>query len=276
METQHILDEVELKRVQAIELEMLLEVDRLCRKHGIHYNMVGGTMLGAIRHGGFIPWDDDADIAMLRTDYERFVQICETELDKERFYFQDIHSTDGYRWGYGKIRRKGTKFIRLGQEFMPYEQGIFIDIFPMDNVPDGWAQRLLHRFQCFVLRKELWSEVGKNNEPSLCKRFIYRLMSRIPRKKLIEKYDTLVDKYRDQTTEMVRILTFPAPKGTCGFYRKWYEEHADYFFEDNMLEGPADYEGWLTYKFGNYLELPPSNQQKTHPVSRIELPEEVH
>ena len=127
MVEQYIMTQDELHKLQKIEIELLQEVDRICKKCGIHYNMVGGTMLGAIRHGGHIPWDDDADIGFLRAEYEKFRRACKTELDTKRFYFQDIRDTDGYRWGYGKLRRKGTKFVRLGQEFMPYEQGVFID-----------------------------------------------------------------------------------------------------------------------------------------------------
>ena len=106
------LDEETLKKVQKIELELLLEFDRICRKNNIKYSITGGTLLGAVRHGGFIPWDDDADVSMLRVEYEKFVKVCDTELDKSRFYFQDIDRTNGYRWGYAKLRRKDSVFQR--------------------------------------------------------------------------------------------------------------------------------------------------------------------
>jgi hypothetical protein len=137
------LDDKSLRTLQLIELELLQEVDRICRKCGIHYNIIAGTLLGAVRHGGFIPWDDDADVAMLRGEYERFRDACQTELDTERFYFQDHTVTPGYRWGYGKLRRKDTLFVREHQEHMPYEQGVFIDVFPLDAVPDSRAGRAL-------------------------------------------------------------------------------------------------------------------------------------
>lgn len=93
------LDDNKLRQLQKIEIEMLLEIDRICRKHKINYTIIGGTLLGAVRHGGFIPWDDDADVAMLRPEYERFCKVCEKELDNTRFYFQDMDNTPGYRWG---------------------------------------------------------------------------------------------------------------------------------------------------------------------------------
>lgn len=271
MAEQHIMTPEELRYVQETEIELLQEVDRICRKCGIHYNMVGGTMLGAIRHGGYIPWDDDADIGLLRKEYEKFREACKTELDTDRFYFQEIRDTEGYRWGYGKLRKKGTKFIRLGQEFMPYEQGIFIDLFPMDNVPDNRILREIHFFSCFLLRKFLWSEVGCRTEKNKVLRFLYGIMHLVPGKALIKWYELLIRVNAHHKTDMVRILTFPAPKGTYGFYRKWFVKQRRYQFANITLTGARDYEGYLTHKFGNYTELPPEEQRKIHPISNLEL-----
>ena len=152
------ISEKELHSIQQIQLELICEVNRICKKCNIQYNMVGGTMLGAIRHKGYIPWDDDADIGFLRKEYEKFREACKIELDKDRFYFQDFRDTNGYRWGYGKLRRRDTEFVRLNQEFMPYEQGISIDIMPFDNVPDSRIGKRIHMFVCFIYRKILWSD----------------------------------------------------------------------------------------------------------------------
>ena len=100
------LDQKTLRALQIVEVEMLVELDRICRKNDIKYTIIGGTLIGALRTGGFIPWDDDIDVAMLRDEYERFRIACEKDLDQSRFYFQDHRNTKGYRWGYGKLRRK--------------------------------------------------------------------------------------------------------------------------------------------------------------------------
>ena len=132
----HVICSEDLQGLQAVLLEMLLEVDRICRKNGIGYSLFMGALLGAVRHGGFIPWDDDLDVAMLRPEYERFREACRRDLDLERFFFQD-HTTDPeYRWAYGRIRRNDSEFVRLGQEHMKMRTGIFMDIFPMDATPD--------------------------------------------------------------------------------------------------------------------------------------------
>lgn len=273
-EQQYDISEEELKQIQAIQQELIQEVTRICRKCGIHFNMVGGTMLGAIRHKGHIPWDDDADIGFLRTEYEKFREACKSELDHDKYYLQDLRSTEGYRWGYGKLRRKGTEFLRLNQEFMPYEQGIFIDLMPFDNVPDGWLLRRVHFIQCFLYRKLFWSEVGSRTEKNPWKRTAYKFMRRIPMKFVIRNYQNFIDVGQRKKTRLVRILTFPTPKGVYGYEREWYTQLSMYRFGNMMLPGARDYDSYLRVKYGDYMNLPPAEKRKIHPVSKLKLPEE--
>lgn len=266
------LSEQMLRRLQLTQLEMLAEVDRICQKCGIRYNIIAGTLLGAVRHGGYIPWDDDADVALLRPEYERFRRACETELDRSRFYFQDHRNTPGYRWGYGKLRRKGTLFLREHQEHMPYEQGVFIDVFPLDGVPDNGVLRSVKNFECFCVRKVLWAKVGKIADASAWKRRAYGLLDRIPERMAFRYLDGLIRRAGKKQTRFVRILTFPTPNRTYGYERRWYEDSADTVFEGRVFQGIRDYDGYLRFKFGDYMTLPPAEQRKVHPVSAIRLP----
>lgn len=265
------IDDKTLRELQIIELELLAEADRICRKCGIKYNIIAGTLLGAVRHKGFIPWDDDADIALLRPEYEKFKKALETELDSSKFYFQDHTNTKGYRWGYGKLRKKGTVFLREHQEHMPYEQGVFIDIFPLDNVPDNYLFRTFHNFKCFLIRKVLWSEVGKIADKNAVKRGIYGLLSKIPADKVFSVYERFYKKGNKKESKMVRILTFPTPNKKHGYFRKWYEASKDIEFEGNVFSGIKDYKEYLSFKFGDYMKLPPNGERKAHPVTEIEL-----
>lgn len=270
----YIIPEEELKEVQKIQQELIGEVARICKKCGIHFNMVGGTMLGAIRHRGYIPWDDDADIGFLRKEYEKFREACKTELDPGKYYFQDLRDTQGYRWGYGKLRRKGTEFVRLGQEFMPFEKGISIDLMPFDNVPDGWLSRRIHFFVCFLYRKIFWSAVGSRTEKNLWKRAGYQMLNLLPMSIVIPSFQRFIDAGQRKKTKLVRILTFPTPKGVYGYERKWYTHLTRYPFEEMVLPGASDYDGYLRVKYGSYMELPPVEKRKIHPVSKLQLPEE--
>lgn len=261
----------QLHRLQMIQLEMLVEVDRICNKCGIRYNIIAGTLLGAVRHRGYIPWDDDADVALIRPEYEKFRKACRIYLDKSRFYFQDHRNTKGYRWGYGKLRRKDTLFLREHQEHMPYKQGVFIDIFPLDGVPDNYILRSIKNFECFCVRKILWSKVGMEAENIFWKRQVYRILNRVPERKVLRYFDKMVRRANGEDTRMVRILLFPTPNDEWGYYRCWYENSTDTVFEGKVFRGIKDYDSYLNFKFGNYRKLPPKEERKTHPVSKINL-----
>lgn len=265
------IDKETLRKIQMIQVEMLEEVDRICKKCGIHYNIIAGTLLGAVRHGGYIPWDDDADVAMLREEYEKFRKACRTELDTSRFEFQDDRRTKGYRWGYGKLRRKNTLFLREHQEHMPYFQGIFIDIFPLDSVPDNYILRSLKNFECFCVRKLLWSRVGKTADKKIYMRLWFSLLDKIPEKKVRRYYHGMIRRAYGKKTRMVRILMFPAPNSEYGYLRSWYENSQDTMFEGRCFQGIRDYDSYLSFKFGDYMTLPPVEKRKVHPVSDIRL-----
>lgn len=264
------LTETELRDLQLIEVEMLQEIDRICKKCHIRYCISAGTMLGAVRHQGFIPWDDDADVAFLRPEYIKFREACKTELDKSRFYFQDYSNTPGYRWGYGKLRRKGTEFIRLNQEFMPYEQGVFVDIMPYDNVPDNYILRAINNFRCFLFRKTFWSAVGRVNATGV-KKLVFELLYKIPEEKLYHSYDKFIEKCDRKKTKRIRIFAFPVPGKQFGYERSSFDELEEIEFEKIMLMGMKDYHTYLSYKYGNYMELPPVEKRKVHPVSKLKL-----
>ncbi len=267
------LSKEELRSVQKTQWEMLCEVDRICRKRGIRYNIIAGTLLGAVRHSGFIPWDDDADVALLRPEYERFRAACETDLDKTRFLFQDSSVTKGYRWGYGKLRRKETLFLRKGQEDMPYHQGIFIDIFPLDGVPAGRLSRAFYNIPCFLVRKLMWSPVGARTERVPWKRGLYRLAGRCPEACVKKFYGALVrhscQAYKK--SPWVRILTYPTPTRDYGYRRSWYQKSRLYRFEGKAFPGIYEYDAYLRFKFGNYRTLPNEKDRKTHPVTALKL-----
>lgn len=262
------LTETQLTELHNIQMDMLLEIKKICEKHHIRYSLIGGTLLGAVRHQGFIPWDDDIDVGMLRKDYEKFRKISRRELDPEKYYFQDDRNTEGYRWGYGKLRRKNTVFLRENQAHLNFGQEIFIDIFPLDYAPDHMFFRMLHAFHCFCIRKCLWAPVGMRVGQKKVERCIYKLLSYIPKKVIYRHYYTYIRKVGK--TETVRLNLFPTNK-PFGFPVSFFQDLIEVVFEGEKFMGTKEYDQYLKIKYGNYMELPPIEKRKVHPVSKIKL-----
>jgi len=266
----------ELHRLQSVLVEMLTELDRICKKHDIRYCIIAGTLLGAVRHKGFIPWDDDLDVAMTRSEYKRFREVCKSELDTGRFFFQDDTTDPHYRWGWGRLRRLDSEFVRVGQEHLKMRTGIFLDVFPIDGVPNFPPLRGLFTAYCFLLRKILYAEVGRISAKSMLSRVVYSALSKIPAKAVFRKLETLQRYGLYRETKYARILTFPTPKGRpFGYLRKWYIEIGKVEFEGRVFPGVKEYDKYLSYKFGDYMTLPPPDQRHWHPVSKFRLPREV-
>lgn len=261
-----------LRKLQMTELEMLIEVDRICRKYDIRYSLDGGTLLGAVRHGGFIPWDDDADVVMLRSEYRKFYHACEMELDRERFFLQEFRTDENYRWGYSKMRRNGTVFLREGQEHGKWNQSVFIDIFVYDHVPDNKILRRLHLFSCFCIRKGLYSEIGKKNASTGLLRVWYQIINKIPRNSWVRLLEAIADFTDRKQTELVRHMTYPYRR-ECrfGLPGECFDEFIDKSFEGHEFRIFKKYDLYLTRLYGEYMILPPLEKRKTHPVSEIRL-----
>jgi len=128
-------NETVLRKLQMMELQILNEVIKLCEQNNIKYYLIGGTLLGAVRHSGFIPWDDDIDIGMLRKDYDNFNKVCDTCL-AESLYIQNKEHDKRVDLPITKIRKNGTKIIEKENLNMDCHKGVFIDIFPLDNIPE--------------------------------------------------------------------------------------------------------------------------------------------
>jgi lipopolysaccharide cholinephosphotransferase len=264
----------QLRALQLVLLDMLLEVDRVCKKNNISYSLIGGTLLGAVRHGGFIPWDDDVDVMMLGNEYLRFKEAVKTDLDESKYFFQDNTTDPFYPWGYARIRRKNSEFIREGQEHLKMQTGIFLDIFPRDNVPDNKLLRPLHKFVCFCIRKTLYAQTGKNTGKYWFTRLLYSVLAKIPVKFAHKCKEKLAARCNKKQTELVRTYTFPTPKGKYGYYKKYYAQLANISFEGHMLPGVENYNAYLTYKYGNYMALPPPEKRHWHAAVKIVLPKD--
>ena len=272
----------DFRKMQLTELDMLVEFDKVCRKYNINYVLFGGSLLGAVRHQGYIPWDDDADIGMLREDYETFKKHKD-EMNPNICFFQDHDTDPEYRWEYGKLRRTGSTYIRVGQEHLKCKTGIFVDVFPMDDIPLSIVGQIFQDLHCYCLRKILWSEVAKENTVGFWKVW-FTLLSKIPVDFAFHGYKKYSKKSRNSSLNRVRCLGFPATgmlykknplSERYGMPKSWFTDRAEYMFEEKKLYSSKDYDTVLKYIYGDYMKLPPEDQREPHsPCSEIVFPGE--
>jgi lipopolysaccharide cholinephosphotransferase len=268
------LSKEQLRQLQLNELELIVEVDRICRKNHIKYSLDGGTLLGAIRHKGFIPWDDDADVIFTRHEYAKFYRACKKDLKKDQFFLQEYRTDPYYRWGYAKMRHKETDYVRKGQEHMRYRTGVCIDVFVVDNVPDNIVLRQMNYYLNECLRKVLYSEVGQFEAPNPILRGWYRILHKIPRNLVFSIRNTVAAIHNRKPTELKSHLLFPYPKKTCkyGMPADSFDEYIDVEFEGMTFKGLKNYDRYLKLLYGDYMELPPEEKRYgINTASKIEL-----
>lgn len=252
----------ELDKIHAIQLEMLIEFDRICRKYGIKYIISGGTLLGAIRNKGFIPWDDDIDIRMDRNEYIRFTEICLNELDTKRYFFQDHNTDPEYPWYYGKLRYNFSRYTRAGQEHLKMKDGIFVDIMPADGLPNNAILRNITIFECFILKKFLYSAVGCVSEKNILKKMGYKLMNFIPKRWIFNKLDKISTRYNKNKYNYVTSYSFVRCGQKQFTERIWHTDCVEVKFEGKLFFAPKEYEKWLSMTYGEDYMLPPPEEKR--------------
>ncbi len=255
------MSEQSVRAVQEKILEIMKYIDKLCRENGIVYYIMGGTALGAVRHGGFIPWDDDLDIFMTPEQYEKFKAVFEKENSK-KFVIQEWR-TDSKYLEYAKVRMNGTTFIEeVFKDRKDMHHGIYVDIMILHKVPDdSFVQRLVYLESKFVtlygLSQRNWKPKTKAQLIVLASLKILpcKLMARLAYSH-IYSYGSLEKDYK----YCYWITTAGFANGL--FDASFFESPVDIPFEDTMLLGSKKIKEYLEYRYGDYMELPSEEQQK--------------
>lgn len=268
------MDKDIVRNLQLTELDILKVVDKFCKEHNIKYSLYAGTALGAVRHKGFIPWDDDVDIVMTRNEYEKF---CEkwSKYPIEGYYFQNPndYSDRISNINHGKIRKDNTILLSEGEDLNDGHHGVWIDIFILDKVKDSfWGKKSIYLWglvRAIFSRKEISYDVNGlvkavfkvlNSVPYGMKKSIIKIAN-----KKVKKYNNLNLKY-----EWVDLSTITCFK--IYFPKMLIEEYSQIKFEDSDLSIFKDYDKLLTLEYGNYMELPPVEERVCkHKPTKIKL-----
>ena len=238
----------EKKEIWAIELDMLYKVQQICDKYNIKYWVDGGTLLGAVRHKGFIPWDDDIDIMMLRDDYDKFIKVAQTELSDP--YFLQTDWTDNVFYCHAKIRRSDTTCVLekdLSAKF-EFNQGIFIDIFPFDNVPTDEKEYNefisylnLIKTEILTLRTRWWMYERQNE----------KLLKRC--QQLRDEYEKVRKKYNNKNEKFIANLGLPTFSQDIRKERKCFDMSIKADFATLKVPIPLDFQTILSRLYGDYM-----------------------
>lgn len=257
----------DLKKLQHIELEMFKTFHNLCMEHSLTYYAVGGTLLGAVRHGGFIPWDDDMDLAMPREDYEKFVQISKSILPEHLNLSPNIVNLNILQLIDNRVK------IKIGK----VESNVFIDIFPLDGYPEGKILSFIHdkkilffRMLCKLSVIDILEEKDRGMIENLIVNFTKatRFNRFLKEDKLLARLHSIISKYPFSSSHKVGNL--------LGRYRKKEVVKKKIFgvprlirFEDSYILSPENKESYLENIYGDFMKLPSEENRIAHNIEII-------
>lgn len=254
-----------MTEVQQVILDLLKRFIGFCEENNLTYYASGGTLLGAVRHRGFIPWDDDADILMPREDYNRFI-IISKEMDQYPYFIQNTYSEPAFAKNITRLRNSSTTNIPVREIMQTYNQGIFIDIFPLDLIPEDEKDfnrffnhyRTLRAIKTHVCR--YYNDKSRREYKSSAKKLISLLfISPLCKLKILtpagmeNRIQRHLQKYNDSDSNDIGGIACNFNNKKFIYRKEWYRESLKLPFEDIMISVPAEYDSILKTSYGDYM-----------------------
>lgn len=263
-----LLSREECKRIQ---ISLLEEIAKICDDNHLAYYLAYGTLLGAVRHKGFIPWDDDIDIFLVRDDYDRLMGILKHKTDGGHLTLLD-GDCEGYYYPFAKAIDNRTC---AKMEDNVTNHGIWIDIFPLDAVPDDRKEcrRFLNR--CIVLRAITISMMTDFHSDTLGKKRILKKILNfvavcIGRERIYKYYAGYINKFDINKEKRAACLSSPYIRKEV-MEKDVFLEQAEFSFEGKVFKGPLNYDFYLKSIYGNYMEIPDADKRRTHSITAWRL-----
>ena len=248
-------------------LDMAKVFHEFCTEHGLTYFMIGGTMLGAVRHKGFIPWDDDMDFGMLRKDYDRMMQL-RAQLP-QGYSFNDYKTAEGYKYGFCKMYDENTTYIESAQD-TKLIGGVYIDIFPLDNIGNDLESA---EKRMTTIRRRKWIINGiyqKGKRTTFLKTAGTKVLQLLPETpRWFDWPYRAVEKYKDVQTEYITNVYGVANEREV-IPLSYVGTPKLYDFEDTQFYGVEKYDEYLTRIYGDYMTPPPEDKRGGHSIGFVD------
>ena len=261
------------RKLQLTELTILNDFVKLCEDNGLRYYITYGTLIGAVRHKGFIPWDDDIDIAMPRADYEQLKKVAQVQLDTSVYYLQTCDNLPGYVSDIIKLRKVDTLYhSRWIQQFHLPSYGIWIDIFPLDDVPkqSSIPQRIIgFTLQRVIKRIFLYHNNPEGLKTTMIGGVLLKLLNLAPISFYRQLRQNLMRHYEHKPCDYYVIYPCVYGYKKQTIKKSHYEPPVLLEFEGNRYRAPGDYDYILRRIYGDYMTLPPVENRKTHNPVRL-------
>lgn len=269
----------ELQIAQQIELKNLLILKNVCERHKLRYYAIGGTLIGVIRHGGFIPWDDDIDIGLPRDDFDRLMSICEQELP-EGYYMANHKTEPDWHFALSQLVNKNA-IVDVYFNEKPRRCHIWVDVFPIDGLPKGAIQRYLHIKHIMITRYliqigHIKTQVSNFGNRPWYEKLILKICSIIPVGKLLNS-----EKLLAHLNKILKKYPFEGSTYSGNMLGRYREKEAvptHYWgepimrkFETIIVPTPAESDLCLRHLYGDYMKLPPKEKQQSHKIKIIQM-----
>lgn len=254
---------LDIKKLHEVQYDILVEFDRICKKYGLTYFLAFGTLLGAFRHNGFIPWDDDIDTLMPYEDYLKLMEISSEEWN-DPYFLQTCDTDKEYRFCFCKVRNSNTTLITKGLDHIDINQGVDIDIYPLIHLSDDDRER---RRQ---YRRTILYMLLQVNEPPKNHGKIYyyggkiclTLMPKVLRSKLLDRLKANITSFQNEATEYSYIICGNLEIMYQVLKTAWFAESVNHIFENKFFPVPIGAQEWLKIRYGEkYMDLPPVELQ---------------
>lgn len=259
---------LDLQLIHKIQLGILANVAEINSRHHLEYFLTGGSAIGAVRHHGFIPWDDDIDIGLPRTDFEKFLQFAPAELSDRGYFVEENRLDPQYEYDFAKVMADGTEILEHGRELTKAKNGIFIDVFPFDRMPKKQLQQQ-HQQEKLA---DLLTEIRKRFYPDLYHESISQ--SKYADYNLSELYDirlSTMTQYNGHPDLSLINMSSPYQYGKELIKPDEIHHVTTMKFENLQVPVLADYDAYLTRLYGDYMKLPPLDKRIQRHVLKVKV-----